>query len=517
MSINELEAKANNGDINAMWELAEAYFFAKDVEEDNERAFTLYKKIEMLDPDNPDVLNRLGRCYFKGYGTQENVSLALEYLKRAESLGSMYACKSLAEMYRDGIGVEQNIAIALKYLEKAVAADNDEALVMLGDMYHDGEGVEKNDTKATELYRRAADLDNSNGCYRFGMQTYNGWGVPVDKELAVKYWMKGAELTHWGCQLIIGNCYQNGDCVPKDMEKALYWLQQSADQGLADAHFELGKIYLFGQDTIEPNEEKAIDHLTIAAKADDDFSISAMNYLGDLYQQKKTSDGIEEALKWYDQAAEKGNFRAAHLAMLMSSIQASGAMVAANHSEYADGWEWALEDLNKCKKCLDREISFINSGSLQIEQKIVDEVNVRREANNYDIATCYYFLDRYQEVCQILGNSGSLRSRILFCASVLLGRISSEGGSLNAVLSEIENNQSYDPTKGGGYAEESAYAICMNTIADSHRNRGGKELENAVEVLDHTIRVIKDPKYSEALRKERNRYQSKLFGGYKYV
>ena len=57
----------------------------------------------------------------------------------------------------------------------------------------------------------------------------------------------------------------------------------------------------------------------------------------------------------------------------------------------------------------------------------------------------------------------------------------------------------------------------MNTIADSHRNRGGKELEKAVEVLDHAIRVIKDPKYNEALRKERNRYQSKLFGGYKYV
>ena len=399
-------------------------------------------------------------------------------------------------------------------LQRAVDANDDEAMVQLGDLYHEGNGVPQDDAKATELYEKAADLGNSNACYRFGMQNYNGWGVPVNKPLAIYYWMKGAKLDHWGCQLLIGNSYQTGDCVPKDMEKALYWLNKSADKGLADAHYELGKIYLSGQESVEPDEAKAIEHLTIATQSDENCAVEAMNCLGDYYRQKKTAENLDEALKWYDMAADKGNFYASHYAVIISAIVANAAMSVVRISH---GWDWALTDLNKHKECIEREEKIINSGNYKIGQNLIDEVQSYKVKNNFNLATCFFMLDRYAETCKILGRNGDIESRMMFTASVLLGDVQSEKGKGNIynLVRELETME-YDPNKSKGLATDLTYAMCIEYLANIHRLQGGKELETAVMLLDHAISIMKESTFREALIKERNRYQ-KRFGGYKYV
>ena len=54
-------------------------------------------------------------------------------------------------------------------------------------------------------------------------------------------------------------------------------------------------------------------------------------------------------------------------------------------------------------------------------------------------------------------------------------------------------------------------------LAVIHRQLGGKNLETSVRILDHAINVVKDQNLNEILRRERNKYQPKLFGGYKYI
>ena len=46
--------------------------------------------------------------------------------------------------------------------------------------------------------------------------------------------------------LCIGRCYETGDGVGKDQAEAVKWYRMAAEQGIADAAFELAKCYRFG-------------------------------------------------------------------------------------------------------------------------------------------------------------------------------------------------------------------------------------------------------------------------------
>lgn len=46
--------------------------------------------------------------------------------------------------------------------------------------------------------------------------------------------------------LSVGRCYETGDGVGKDQAEAVKWYRMAAEQGVADAAFELAKCYRFG-------------------------------------------------------------------------------------------------------------------------------------------------------------------------------------------------------------------------------------------------------------------------------
>lgn len=65
----ELLAKAEANDVQAIFEVAKAYYIGDGVEENNDKAFELFSKVVALDPNFPDVYSRIGRCYEKGWGS----------------------------------------------------------------------------------------------------------------------------------------------------------------------------------------------------------------------------------------------------------------------------------------------------------------------------------------------------------------------------------------------------------------------------------------------------------------
>lgn len=315
MLITEIMRQAEKKDPNAMFELAEAYYLGdRGVSADDDKAFSLYKELEVLTPDDGMVMYRLGKCYEFGIGADKDTKLALDYYQKAVEKGSGIACKTLGEFYKTGKYVQQDISKCLEYLNKGSklgTPGSDEAAITLGDMYHSGDGVEKNDTKACGLYRIAADLGNSNAYYRLGMQTFNGWGVEADKAKGMEYWEKGAELNHWGCMYIIGVSYVEGRDLPRDIEKGMYWLECSADRGLADACCYLGKVYLRGLHGVSQNEAKGVQYLKDAAYSDQGQKEAMMIY-GDYLYGQNTSESLSEALTLYHRAAELGEPAAYH-------------------------------------------------------------------------------------------------------------------------------------------------------------------------------------------------------------
>ena len=117
----ELLARAEANDVQAIFEVAKAYYMGKEVEEDNDKAFELFSKVVALDPNFADVYSRIGRCYEKGWGTTQDLGKAIEAYTTGANLNSSGCHYYLAVAYEKGIGVEQDEQKAVHHYK--IAAD----------------------------------------------------------------------------------------------------------------------------------------------------------------------------------------------------------------------------------------------------------------------------------------------------------------------------------------------------------------------------------------------------------
>ena len=74
----------------------------------------------------------------------------------------------------------------------------------------------------------------------------NGDGVPKDSFEAVKWYRKAAEQGHADAQYNLGLAYRYGRGVPKDDAEAVKWYWKAAEQGDAEAQGNLGSMYFNG-------------------------------------------------------------------------------------------------------------------------------------------------------------------------------------------------------------------------------------------------------------------------------
>lgn len=79
--------KAEEGDGEALLALANAYYDGEDGYKNISKSYGLYRKILAWEPDNCFVLNRIGNCFFNGFGVVKNVDAAMKYYKKAADLG----------------------------------------------------------------------------------------------------------------------------------------------------------------------------------------------------------------------------------------------------------------------------------------------------------------------------------------------------------------------------------------------------------------------------------------------
>ena len=70
-----------------------------------------------------------------------------------------------------------------------------------------------------------------------------GLGVPEDDKEAVKWYTKSAEQGDAEAQFNLGYMYYKGEGVPKDYKEAVKWFTKSAEQGDAQAQYNLGLMY----------------------------------------------------------------------------------------------------------------------------------------------------------------------------------------------------------------------------------------------------------------------------------
>lgn len=158
-NITMLEKRANNGDVDAQYDIAVMYLSGQEVERDIHKGIKWLKTAS--ENGNIYAQTRLGVAYLQGIGVRQNNEEALKWLEQASSHGYLKAYTMLGIYYTKA---EINYPKALDLFKTASDFNEPLAQYFLGEMYYSGMGVQKNLDVAKEYFGKACDNGDQNGC-----------------------------------------------------------------------------------------------------------------------------------------------------------------------------------------------------------------------------------------------------------------------------------------------------------------------------------------------------------------
>lgn len=132
----------------------------------------------------------------------KNYSAAVPKLKAAAEKGHKKAQYRLGLCYDKGKGVEENDAKAVEWYSKAAAQDYAKAQYQLGKCYKNGEGVAKDRKKATALFAKSARQENADAQYQLGKSYLKGKGIEADQKKAKNWLQKAVNNPKGGAKIL---------------------------------------------------------------------------------------------------------------------------------------------------------------------------------------------------------------------------------------------------------------------------------------------------------------------------
>lgn len=222
INLEELNAKADNGDVEALLDLAYLYLYGdKDVAVDYSKALTYYQKA--ADQKSAVALNNLGSLYFSGIGTSVNYTKAIEYFDEAAKLGSDDAAVNLAIIYlgSDVRGKNrEDLTKVLSLLEQAEKKNNNIAKYLLGYCYMQGFLVKQDYAKAFPLIKAAAEAEYDEAQLVLADFYINGWGTPKNYNRAVQFLKSSAAQGNPMAMFKLGTILAEGKIYTRDIKSA---------------------------------------------------------------------------------------------------------------------------------------------------------------------------------------------------------------------------------------------------------------------------------------------------------
>ena len=214
-------------------------------------------------------------------------------------------------------------------------------------------------------------------------------GVAKDEVEAVKWYRKAADQGFADAQYNLGVCYHDGTGVAKDEVEAVNWVRKAAEQGDADAQNTLGVCYERGEGVAKD----ATEAVKWYRKAADQGFADAQYNLGVCYAngQGVPKDDVE-AVNWFRKAAVQ-NFAAAQYNL--SVCYAKGDGVRENAVESAKWLRMAAEqNFANAQETLGSRYAV---GGLGVAKDEVEAVKWWRKAAEQNLAIAQYWLgDRYR-------------------------------------------------------------------------------------------------------------------------
>lgn len=134
----------------------------------------------------------------------ERYTQAVPKLRAAAQKGHKKAQYRLGRCYDKGNGTEEDDRKAFGWYEKSAAQGYAKAIYQLGKCYKDGEGVQKDKKKAVELFTKAAKMENADAEYALAKAYFKGKGIATDKAQAKK-WLQRAVSNEKGGKEVLAD------------------------------------------------------------------------------------------------------------------------------------------------------------------------------------------------------------------------------------------------------------------------------------------------------------------------
>jgi TPR repeat protein len=152
--LTEYESLANQGYLEAQFQLGEMYQNGYNVHHDYALSIHWYKKA--AEQGHAEAQYNLGVIYRKGRGVPIDFVEAFRWYKQAAEQGMPQAQNNLACLYFYGRGVAVNFEEGLFWYKKSAEQDTAKSQYNLGLIYQKGLGVEPNPDEELRWYKKAA-------------------------------------------------------------------------------------------------------------------------------------------------------------------------------------------------------------------------------------------------------------------------------------------------------------------------------------------------------------------------
>ena len=354
------EQEAEKGNVLALFDLAEIYKNGNTEEKEKSAVYyqravkgwkVLAEKENLTNHQKGTILYKLGKCYDRGYGVEQDADQAKKYYQSAESKGNNYAAYSLGNIF---YYQEKDHETAYEHYRKGVSDQyrknpfGDYQFAVLSEK---GIGRKEGEVQAEQYFKQALngfikldkDINDPKLEYRMGYMFYQGIGTEQDTEKALEYLKKATVKGHTYAEWMIGKIYlERGE-----KEDGINWLKKAAEHEAAQqesgcAQYYLGKMYLLGEDT-ERNIEEAVKWFE---KASENGNQYAQYQLGKIYLTGiNGNQNMKKALEWLKKSAEQNNQYAQYM---LGKIYMNGVGVEKNLQEAVKWFEKSAEQENGC-------------------------------------------------------------------------------------------------------------------------------------------------------------------------
>ena len=191
-----------------------------------------------------------------------------------------------------------------------------------------GEGTKKDAKNAFRFFHDKAKSNQAQAQFEYGHALFTGFGNDdfKDTRAAIDWLQLAADQNHIEAQFYLAQAYHDGEGVEQDYIMAVHFYTNPAEQGNADAQYQLGRCLSYislerakksgwtttYSEKIEKNNGQKRTHSYWNRLAAEQGHVEAMCAMGSSFRRKNDAPSLspEEKLSWMEKAVDQGNISA---------------------------------------------------------------------------------------------------------------------------------------------------------------------------------------------------------------